>query len=83
MENPVKQCYEWQKCKMGVKSWATELKEEIHTIRLALVGRKQQECNLREMLRLVKERCNDIKILATFPDKKLINTIQRTELFLG
>ena len=38
------------------------------------------------MLRLVKEICNDIErqnMLAKFSDKKLINTTQRTELFLG
>jgi hypothetical protein len=26
-EESIKQCYEWQKCNMGVKSWAMELKE--------------------------------------------------------
>lgn len=54
-EEPIKQCSEQQKCNMGVKSWTIELKEELHIIRLAFVWRKQQECNLREMLRL-KER---------------------------
>ena len=36
--------------------------------------RNQQECNWKEMLRLVKERCNDIgrqNMLAKFPDKKV------------
>ena len=44
---------------MGSKSWAMEVKEELHNIGLAFVWRKQQECNWKEMLRLMKERCND------------------------
>jgi hypothetical protein len=28
IEEPIKQCYEWQKNNMGVKSWAMELKTE-------------------------------------------------------
>jgi hypothetical protein len=71
-EEPIKQCYEWQKCNMGVKSWAMEVKEKLHNIGLTFVWRKQQECNWKEMLRFVKERCNDIErqnILAKFPEK--------------
>jgi hypothetical protein len=71
-KEPIKQRHEWQKCNMGVKSWAMELKEELHNIRLAFVWQKQQESNLRGMLRLVKVRHNDIErqnILAKFPEK--------------
>jgi hypothetical protein len=49
-----------------------EVKEELHNTRLAFVSRKQQECNWKELLRLMKERCNDIErqnILAKFPEK--------------
>jgi hypothetical protein len=46
----------WQKCNMGRKSWAMELKEELYNIGLAFVWKKQEECNLGEMLRLVNER---------------------------
>jgi hypothetical protein len=55
-----------------VKSWARDVKEELHNIGLAFVRRNQQECNWKEMLRLVKEKCNDIErqnILAKFPEK--------------
>jgi hypothetical protein len=38
-----------------VKSWAMEVKEELHNIRLAFVWRKQQECNWEEMFK-VSER---------------------------
>jgi hypothetical protein len=72
IEELMKQCCEWQKCNMGVKSLAMELKEELFNIGVAFVWRKQQECNLREVLRLVKERCNDIgrlNILAKFSEK--------------
>jgi hypothetical protein len=60
-EQPIKQCYEWQKCNIRIKSWAMEVKEEVHNIGLALVWRNQQECNWKEILRLVKERCNILK----------------------
>jgi hypothetical protein len=78
-EGLIKQCYEWQNYNMGVKSWAMELKEELHNIGLAFVWRKQQECNMREMLKLVTERKNISKISG----KNLINTVQKIELFLG
>jgi hypothetical protein len=71
-EEPITQCYEWQKCNIGIKSWAMEVKKELHNIGMAFVWRTQQECNWKEMLRLVKERCNDIErqnMLAKFPDK--------------
>ena len=71
-EEPIKQCYEWQKCNMRVKSWAREVKEKLHNVGLAFVWRNQQECNWKEMLKLVKERCNNIErqnILAKFPYK--------------
>ena len=58
-EEPIKQCCELQECNMGVKSWDVELKEELQKIELALVWAKQQECNLREMLKLVKEGYKD------------------------
>jgi hypothetical protein len=72
MEEPIKRFYEWQKCNIAVKSWAMVLKEELYNIGLAFVWRKQQECNLREMLRLVKDRCNDSErqnILAKLREK--------------
>jgi hypothetical protein len=40
-EEPIKRGYEWQKCNMGVKSWAMEVKEELHNIGLAFVWRNQ------------------------------------------
>jgi hypothetical protein len=36
-EQPIKQRYEWQKCNVGIKRWAMEVKEEIHNIGLAFV----------------------------------------------
>jgi hypothetical protein len=71
-EEPIKHCYEWQKCNVRIKSWAMEVKEKLHNVGLAFVWRKEQECNWKEMLRLVKERCKDIKrhnILAKYPKK--------------
>jgi hypothetical protein len=54
------------------RSGTMELKEELRDIGLALVWRKQQECNLRDILRLVKEKCNYMKhenIFTKFPGK--------------
>jgi hypothetical protein len=48
-----------------------ELKEEVHNMGLALVWRKQQECNLREILKTVKDG-HDIErqnILAKMSEK--------------
>jgi hypothetical protein len=92
MEEPIKQLCEWQKCNMGVKSWAMGLKEELHNNGLALVWKQQQECNLREMLRLVKESCNDIErqnILPKFPEKgsltlyRELNFVWGKKLYIG
>jgi hypothetical protein len=44
-EEPIKQCYEGQKCNIRIKGWAMEVKEELHNIGLAFVWRNQQECN--------------------------------------
>jgi hypothetical protein len=71
-KEPIKQYYEWQKCNVGIKRWAMEVKEELHNIGLAFVWRNQQECDWKEMLKLVKERCNDIErqnMLAKLPHK--------------
>jgi len=56
---PIKQCYEWQEHNMTVKVWIMELKEELYNIRLALVWRKQQECNFRTITKIVKGKFND------------------------
>jgi hypothetical protein len=44
-----------------VKSWAMELKDELYSIGLAFVWRRQNECNLGDMTRILKETCNDIE----------------------
>ena len=43
---------------MNVRSLAMELKEELYSKGLTFVWRKQ-ECNLREITKIVKDRCND------------------------
>jgi len=57
--DPVKQYYEWQKRKMCERSSTIGMKGEVHNIGLAFVRTKQQECNLREITKIVKDRCND------------------------
>jgi hypothetical protein len=52
----VQQCYKWQK---SVRSWTMDLKEELSNTGLAFVWTKQQQCNLREITKIVKGRCND------------------------
>ena len=46
---------------MSVRSWPKELNEELCNIRLAFVQTKQQKYNLREITKIMKERCNDRK----------------------
>jgi len=36
-----------------------EMKGDVHNIGLAFVWTKQQECNLREITKRAKDRCND------------------------
>ena len=46
---------------MNMRSWTVELKEELYNMELAFVWRKKQECILREITNLLKDRCNNIK----------------------
>ena len=41
-----------------------ELKEELYNIGLAFVQRQEKECNLTEITKIVKDRCNDMWLLA-------------------
>jgi hypothetical protein len=71
---------------MGVKIWAMELEEVLINIGLAFVWRKQQNCNLREMLRLVKDRCNDTErqnILAKFLEKSSLTLYRELNFAWG
>ena len=61
IEDPVKQYYEWHKSNMCARIWTMEMKGEVHNIGLAFVWTKQQECNLREITKMMKDRCNDIE----------------------
>ena len=61
IEDSVKQYYEWQKRNMSVRNWTMELKKEMCNRRLAFIWMQQQECNLKEMTNMVKDRCNDME----------------------
>ena len=66
------QCYDWKKSNMKVRNWTTELKEELYNMGVSCAWRKQQECNLTEIRKIVKNRCNDIErsnILAKLSEK--------------
>jgi len=52
----IQQCYKWQK---SVRSWTMDLKEELYNTGLAFEWTKQQQCNLREITKIVRDRCND------------------------
>lgn len=80
IEYPVKQCYEWQEHNMIVRVWIMELKEELYNIRLAPVWRKQQECNLRTITKIVKGKCNDTEgqnILARMSEMRPLTLHQK------
>jgi hypothetical protein len=59
VENPVKQCYELQKRNMNMRSWTIEVQEELYNTGSAFLWTEQQECNLREIKKILKDRCND------------------------
>jgi hypothetical protein len=63
IEDPVTQFYGWQKRNIRVISWTMELKEEMYNTGLAFVWTKQQECDLREITKIVRDRCNNIERL--------------------
>jgi DNA-binding transcriptional regulator of glucitol operon len=57
---------------MKVRRWTMELKEEIYNTGLAFVWATKQECNLRNITKMLKDRCNDIErqnILAKLSEK--------------
>ena len=57
---------------MSVKSCAMDLKEKLDNFGLAFVWRKRQECNMREMKKTGKNRCNNTErqnVLAKFVEK--------------
>lgn len=74
-EEPIKQSCEWLKSNTGVKSWTMESKDELYTIRLALV---------RDMIRIVKDRCNNIERQNSLPkfSEKSSLTLCRELIFL-
>ena len=63
---------ELQKSNMNVRSWALDFKEEMCNIGLAFMLTEQQECNLREITNIVKDRYND-----TEGGKNILQNCQR------
>ena len=61
IEDPVTQFYGWQKGNIRVRSWTMELKEELYNTGLAFVWKKEQECDLREITKIVRDRCTNIE----------------------
>jgi len=63
-----------------------ELKEELYNIRLALVWRKQQECNLRITTKIVKGKCNDTErqnILAKMSERRSLTLHKKMNFCWG
>jgi len=57
-----------------------ELNEKLHTTELAFVWKKQQECNLKEITNMVKERCNNTErqnILAEMSEKISLTLLEK------
>ena len=72
IEAPVKQWYECQGSNMSVRSWTMELKKSMYNTGIACVWTKQQECNLTEITKVVKDHCNNTEgqnILANLSEK--------------
>jgi hypothetical protein len=58
-EDPVGQCYDCEDSNMSVRSWTMELKQSLYNTGLAHVWTKQQQCNLTEITKIMKDRYND------------------------
>jgi hypothetical protein len=61
IQDPVRQCYEWQKGDMRFESWTKKMKEESESIGLAYIWHSQQEWGTSRLRRIIRERCNDIE----------------------
>jgi hypothetical protein len=61
VQDPVKQCYERQKCNMRFESWAKKMKVESESIGLAYIWHSQQEWDTSRLRRIIRGRCNDIE----------------------
>lgn len=62
IEALLRQWCEWQNSRnMNVRSWTMELKEEGYNIGLAFVWTKQQECNLRTVTKIMKDKLMTLK----------------------
>jgi hypothetical protein len=62
------------------------LKEELYNIGLGFMWRKQQEYNLREITKIVKDRSNDIErqnILAKLSEKTQLTLYREMNFFWG
>jgi hypothetical protein len=63
-----------------------ELKDELCSIGLTFLWKKQQECKLRDMIRIVNDRSNNIETqssLATFPEKSSLTLYRKLNFLCG
>lgn len=57
-----------------------ELNEKLYSIELAFVWKKQQECKLKEITNMVKQRCNNIErqnILVEMSEKISLTLLEK------
>lgn len=57
-----------------------ELNEKLYSIELAFVWKKQQECKLKEITNMVKQRCNNIErqnILVDMSEKISLTLLEK------
>jgi hypothetical protein len=59
IQDPVRQCYEWQKGNMRFESWAKKMKKELESIGLEYIWHSQQEWDTSRLRKIIRERCND------------------------
>jgi len=78
--------YGWKKRNIRVRSWIMELKEELYNTGLAFVWTKQRECDLTEITKIVKDRCNNIErqnILTKLEKKSSLTLYREMNFFWG
>jgi hypothetical protein len=59
IQDPVRQCYEWQKGNVRFESWTKKMKGESESTGLAYIWHSQQEWDTSRMRRIIRGRCND------------------------
>jgi hypothetical protein len=66
IQDPVRECYEWQKGNMRCESWAKMRKDELECIESAHIWHSQQERSISRLNMIIRQRSNDTEMQNLF-----------------